>query len=97
MAETGAGRGGRDGKRLAETLAGPGRPDSHAGPEASFPWEDPRASPRSGQGILLTVTQDAQARAGRKLLPPPAWETLHRRLGTNCARRRGRWGGLVSV
>lgn len=69
MAEPGAapdwGRRGRNGgQRLAEPPGGPGRPDSHAGPEASFPREDPGASPRSGRGVLLAVIQDARPGLG---------------------------------
>lgn len=47
---------------------GGGWPSPREGPGALTlmqTWEDLEASPRSGRGLLLAVTQDARARAGR--------------------------------
>lgn len=68
-------------------------------------WEDLEASPRSGRGLLLAVTRDARAWAGRSGAGPLSTgrRCCHRRPGT-CSTggleptvSAGEAGGLVSA
>lgn len=81
-------------RRLVGILGGP------LGAPTSFSWEDSRASQGLARASQFMVTHDAWPQAGhrgamslpeQKLGSSLAWETLHRRPGTNCAPRRGQW------
>lgn len=84
-----------DGRRLAEPPGGPGRPDPHAdlgGPGGlAKVWPGPPARGHSGCPGPGWAERGRASLHGQKVLPPPAWDMLHRGLGTNCACRRGRW------